>query len=94
MPFEWLEKLVRETEKPEDYAERTLAAYRLGIKAGGSIAGVTIQVAGDCCEEAKKLPPGTIYSPDEVPRLPLPGCPLGRRCRCVYRPVMRFQMRT
>jgi hypothetical protein len=91
MSFEWLTSFHRTAEKPEDYAEKTLAAYRLGMRAGGSIVGVMVQTEADCCGAARALPPGAVYHPDEAPRLPLAGCPLGRRCRCVYRPKMTYQ---
>lgn len=91
MPFDWLKSFHRQTEKPEDYAERTLAAYRLGMKAGGAIVGVRVDVAASCCAAAHQLAPDTVYHPDEAPILPLPGCPLGRRCQCVYRPVMAYE---
>ena len=91
MAFGWLDDFHKEMEKPPDYAERTLAAYRLGMKAGGSIAGVRVQVDEGCCAAAKALPPGTVYHPDEAPQLPLSDCALGNRGRCVYRPVMRFE---
>lgn len=79
-------------EKTDNYAEKTLTAYRLGMKARGSIAGVRIEVEKDCCRLAKELPANTVYHPDDAPRLPLPDCPLGRRCRCVYRPVMSYEI--
>jgi hypothetical protein len=90
MAFEWLASFHRATEKPDNYAEKTLAAYRLGMKAGGSIQGVTVQIEEDCCSAARALPAGAVYHPDEAPHLPLPTCPLGRRCRCVYRPQMTY----
>ena len=40
---------------------------------------------------AQALPEGAVYLPDEAPRLPLPTCPQGRRCPCVYRPVMNYE---
>lgn len=91
MAFHWLDEFIREQPKPPDYAEKTLAAYHLGIKAGGAIRGVRIQVKEDCCEAAKTLPPGQIYTPDQAPHLPLQGCTLGKHCRCTYRPVMTYQ---
>ncbi|MFZ6028835.1 MAG: hypothetical protein ACOYYS_14055 [Chloroflexota bacterium] len=91
MPFDWLKSFHRQTEKPQDYAERTLAAYRLGMKAGGAIAGVRIDVAETCCQAARQLEAGIVYHPDEAPILPLAGCPLGQRCQCVYRPVMDYE---
>lgn len=89
--FRWLNDFHKEMEKPADYAERTLAAYRLGMKAGGSIAGVRIQVDDASCPAAQALPAGVVYHPDDAPRLPLPECALGRHCRCVYRPVMTYE---
>ena len=91
MPFEWLTSFHRSVEKPEDYAEKTLAAYRLGMRAGGSLLGVMVQTEADCCAAAQALPAGAVYHPDEAPRLPLADCPLGRCCRCVYRPKMTYQ---
>lgn len=91
MAFQWLKGFLQGMEKPEDYAEKTLAAYRLGMKAGGSIRGVSIEVGQEACPAAADLPAGAIYHPDDAPRLPLPGCPRGRQCQCVYRPVMTYQ---
>lgn len=93
MSFEWLNKFQQDMEKPENYAEKTLAAYRLGIKAKGSIAGVRIETAENCCRPAQNLPPDSVYHPDDAPHLPLPDCPQGRRCRCIYRPVMAYQQK-
>lgn len=91
MAFAWLDKFQHDIEKDADYATKTLAAYRLGMKAKGSIVGVAINPALRCCEAARSLPLGKVYHPDEAPRLPLPGCPQGSRCGCVYRPVMTYQ---
>ncbi|HET9596755.1 MAG TPA: hypothetical protein VFP65_14295 [Anaeromyxobacteraceae bacterium] len=90
MAFEWLNRFHRETEKDPRYAERTLAAYRLGMKAKGSIVGVRIETAPGCCALAAGLDPGRVHDPATAPRLPLEGCPRGRRCTCVYRPVMSY----
>ena len=91
MSFDWLDKFHHEIEKDPDYAEKTLASYRLGMRAKGSITGVTIQPAKNCCDAARQLPENKIYHPDQAPRLPLPDCPQGRRCGCVYRPMMSYQ---
>src|SRR5579864_6797677 len=91
MSFEWLEKFRHQAPKEADYAEKTLAAYTLGMKARGSILGVMIDSAPDCCEAARQLTPGKLYHPKEAPRLPLPNCPKARQCGCVYRPVMSYQ---
>jgi hypothetical protein len=91
MPFDWLNDFHRQMEKAADYAEKTLAAYRLGIKAKGSIRGVAVCPAAGSCQAAAELPPGAVYHPDEAPRLPLPACPQGNGCQCVYRPVMTYQ---
>src|SRR6266581_2726220 len=91
MGFEWLDKFQHDMEKDPAYAEKTLAAYRLGMRAKGSIVGVTVQPTHECCDAARQLPKGKIYHPDEAPRLPLPDCPQGRRCGCVYRPVMSYE---
>ena len=91
MAFDWLNKFQHHTMKDPDYALKTLAAYRLGMKAKGSIVGVVVEVAPDCCEAARRLLPGHVCHPDQAPLLPLPDCPQGRRCGCVYRPVMTYQ---
>ena len=67
--FDWLNKFHQEMEKDPTYAEKTLAAYRLGMRGKGSIVGVTIQRAENCCDAARQLPAGTIYHPDNAPRL-------------------------
>jgi hypothetical protein len=91
MAFDWLNKFQHYLEKEPDYAVKTLAAYRLGMKAKGSIVGVTVQPAPNCCAAARKLPAGKVYHPDQAPLLPLPDCPQGHRCGCVYRPMMTYQ---
>lgn len=92
MTFEWLKGFQQDQQKPENYAEKTLAAYRLGMKAKGSIAGVSITIDQNGCAACKALIPGAIYAPDDAPHLPLPDCDRGRDCRCVYRPVMTYQI--
>lgn len=92
MAFDWLNKFHKEMEKPEDYAEKTLSQYRLGMKAKGSIAGVAIVPDENGCEASKGLETTAVYHPDTAPHLPLPGCPKGRHCGCVYRPVMTYQI--
>lgn len=91
MPFDWLKDFQKEMEKPPNYAEKTLAAYRLGMKAKGSIRGVRIETDEDGCEASRALPRGTEYLPDDAPVLPLPECTKGGRCRCIYRPVMAYE---
>jgi hypothetical protein len=89
--FDWLNKFHQNMEKDPAYADKTLAAYRLGMRGKGSIAGVVVQPAQDCCEAARQLPQDQIYHPDEAPHLPLPQCTQERCCACVYRPVMSYQ---
>jgi hypothetical protein len=89
--FDWLNKFLQDMEKDPAYAEKTLAAYRLGMRGKGSIIGVTIQRTQDCCDAARQLPEDKIYHPDEAPRLPLSDCSQNRRCTCVYRPVMTYE---
>jgi len=91
MAFDWLNRFQHHLEKEPDYAAKTLAAYRLGMKAKGSILGVVVEPAPNCCEAARRLPAGKVYHPDQAPLLPLPDCPQGRRCGCLYRPVMTYQ---
>ncbi len=91
MAFDWLNKFHQDMEKDPGYAEKTLAAYRLGMRGKGSIAGVIVQPAQNCCQAARQLPQDQIYHPDEAPRLPLPDCNQAHCCACVYRPVMSYQ---
>lgn len=91
MSFDWLNKFQKDMGKSEDYAEKTLAQYRLGMRAKGAIAGVAISIDKDGCAASQTLDPDAIYHPDEAPLLPLPECSKGRQCRCVYRPVMTYQ---
>lgn len=91
MAFDWLSRFHGGMEKEPDYADKTLAAYRLGMRGKGSIVGVRIQKTEGCCAAARELPEDKIYHPDEAPRLPLAECSLGRRCTCVYRPVMTYE---
>lgn len=91
MGFEWLKSFHQSMEKDADYAEKTLAAYRLGMRAKGSIVGVVVEPAPDCCDAVRSLSPGLAYDPDSAPRLPLSDCTRGRHCGCVYRPVMSYQ---
>ena len=92
MLFDWLNSFQQDMEKPSDYAAKTLAAYRLGMKAKGSIAGVSITIDEQGCQACQALEPDAVYHPDDAPLLPLAGCDRGRACRCVYRPVMSYQV--
>jgi hypothetical protein len=91
MAFDWLKKFQHEVEKEPNYAAKTLAAYRMGIRAKGAIRGVTIDPAPSCCNSASRLPRGTVYHPDEAPILPLTDCPEPEKCGCVYRPAMDYE---
>lgn len=91
MPFNWINDFLRDTEKAPNYAEKTLAAYKLGMKAKGSIRGVRIDIDAEGCSACAALDPNAVYDPDEAPRLPLSDCDKGARCRCVYRPVMTYE---
>lgn len=91
MPFDWLKGFHQEIEKAPDYAEKTLAAYRLGMKAKGSIRGVRVEIDPEGCPASRALDPAAEYLPDDAPHLPLPDCTKGGRCRCVYRPVMSYE---
>jgi hypothetical protein len=90
--FDWLNDFQQEMKKPSDYAEKTLAAYRLGMKAKGSIAGVTILVDANGCEACQKLDPNAVYHPDQAPHLPLSQCDRQEQCQCLYRPVMNYPL--
>ena len=90
MPFDWLDKFQKATEKPDDYAEKTLAAYKLGMKAKGSIAGVRIATPPNAC--ATCLETDGLFHPDDAPRLPHQNCTCTSGCQCVYRPVMTYEL--
>lgn len=92
MAFEWLNDFQHEMEKPPNYAEKTLAAYRLGMRAKGSIAGVRIEIDEAGCDACQALDETAVFHPDDAPQLPLPECTKGRRCGCVYRPVMTYEV--
>lgn len=91
MSFNWLKDFHQEMAKRPDYAEKTLAAYRLGMKAKGAIRGVRVEVDADGCPASRTLDPDAEYLPDDAPHLPLPECSKGLNCRCVYRPVMSYE---
>lgn len=93
MSFEWLKGFQQNMEKPEDYAEKTLAAYSLGMRAKGSIAGVSITADPQGCAACKRLDPQMVTHPDETPHLPLPECDRPKSCGCIYRPVMTYQVK-
>jgi hypothetical protein len=92
MSFDWLKGFQQTREKSDDYADKTLAAYHLGMRANGSIAGVRVEADPHGCEACKRLDSTTIFHPDEAPRLPLPNCDRARSCGCVYRPVMTYEL--
>jgi hypothetical protein len=79
--FNWLKQFHRDTKKNPNYAQKTLAAYALGMKSGGSLLGVRILTGEESCQAAQ-----------ELDLLPLSGCTFGRDCRCVYRPVMKYEV--
>ena len=78
--------------KPRDaaYARRALDRYRMGMRSGGAIRGVRIMAGPDSCPHCQAIA-GSVYSLDEAPALPNPGCTSPGGCRCVYRPVMAYQ---
>ena len=91
MPFDWLKGFHQEMEKAPDYAERTLAATGLGMKPKGSMRAVRWGFDPGACPASRALDPAAEHLPDDAPHLPLPDCPKGGRCRCVYRPVMSYE---
>ncbi len=89
--FEWLNRFQHQAEKKPNYADKALASYQLGLKAGGSLAGVLVEPGPGSCQAARELPLGKVYSPGEAPRLPLPRCSRVGRCDCVYHPAMAYE---
>jgi hypothetical protein len=92
MSFEWLNKFQQDMEKSDDYAEKTLAAYKLGMRSKGSIAGVRVVLAPGACAVCGAVEQTAVYHPDDAPRIPLTDCQNGGKCRCVYRPVMTYEI--
>ncbi len=92
MMFEWLDDFQREQKKPANYAEKSLAAYRLGMKARGAIVGVRIERNERACAAILRHGAEEIYHPEEAPHVPLPDCHNPEQCGCVYRPVMRYEI--
>lgn len=92
MKFAWLNAFQQDMDKPDNYAEKVLAQYKMGMKAKGSIAGVRVIVGPDNCAACETISAETIYHPDDAPRLPLDDCLNNGNCRCVYRPVMNYQI--
>lgn len=92
MAFDWLNKFQKEMKKPDNYAEKTLAAYRLGMKAKGSIAGVRVAVDPQGCAACLLLDQTAVFHPDDAPHVPLPDCTKADICGCVYRPVMTYEV--
>ena len=91
MTFEWLNRFLHTQEKSADYAEKTLASYRLGMRAKGSILGVRIEIDSQGCEACRGIDSAELFHPDNAPHLPLPDCSKGDFCQCVYRPVMSYE---
>lgn len=87
-PQTWIHQFARRKPKPANYAEKTLAAYRLGMKAKGAIVGVRVLVSESSCPTCRALA-DQVYTPDTAPHLPHPGCTHPEGCRCAYTPVMR-----
>ncbi|MBK8128980.1 MAG: hypothetical protein IPK53_08560 [bacterium] len=86
-----VEQIPQRDGKAGKLRRKTLAQYRLGMKAKGSIVGVAIVTDAAGCEACKALAETAVYHPDDAPHLPLPDCTKGRKCGCVYRPVMTYQ---
>ncbi|MEM7800011.1 MAG: hypothetical protein AAF633_12535 [Chloroflexota bacterium] len=92
MSFSWLNKFHQTMGKAADYAEKKLAAYKLGMASNGSILGVRIETPNGCCSDAEALEKDVIFYPADAPRFPLTTCSLGDQCPCVYRPVMTYEV--
>ncbi len=91
-PQTWIHQFARHKAKPANYAEKTLTAYRLGMKAKGAIIGVRVLVSEASCPTCCALA-DQVYTPDTAPHLPHAGCTHPEGCRCAYTPVMRSHER-
>jgi len=89
----WISEFVRTRPKSPGYAEKTLAGYRLGIKAGGSIQGVRILIGDDSCPQCR-MHAERIFTPDDAPKLPLSECSHPKGCRCAYTLAMKSRGET
>ena len=92
MSFDWLNKFHNNMQKPDNYAEKTLAAYKLGMRSRGSIAGVRVETTPHSCAASSEIEKTAVFHPADAPRLPLPTCEHGKSCPCVYRPVMTYEV--
>lgn len=79
-------------DKDAGYAEKRLAAYKLGMSSNGSIVGVRVECPAQSCAAAQAQPATVIFYPDDAPRFPLPECTQKETCPCVYRPVMTYEV--
>jgi hypothetical protein len=91
-PQTWIHQFARRKPKPANYADKTLTAYRLGMKAKGAIVGVRVLVSDNSCPTCRAMA-DQVYTPDTAPRLPHTGCTHPDGCRCAYTPVMRSHER-
>lgn len=91
MAFEWLERFQQHSPKDPRYADKALAAYRLGLKGRGAIVGVAVRLGPGCCGAAFEAARASPYPPASAPRVPLAGCDRPGACRCTYRPVMAYE---
>jgi hypothetical protein len=91
-PPTWIHQFARHKPKPANYAEKTLTAYRLGMKAKGAIIGVRVLVSEASCPTCRAMA-DQVYTPDTAPHLPHAGCTHPEGCRCAYTPVMRSHER-
>lgn len=91
MAFEWLERFQQRMERSPGYADKALAAYRLGVKGRGAIVGVAVRPGPGCCGASLEAARASPFPPAQAPRLPLPACDRPGACHCVYRPVMAYE---
>ncbi len=86
----WMRRHIQQT-KARTYAESVLTRYKLGIKAGGAIAGVRILASADGCPACRALA-DCVYDPDSAPMIPIGACTASVGCRCTYAPVMAYEL--
>ena len=87
----WIYQFVRTKPKAPEYAEKALKGYRLGIKAGGTIQGIRVLVGEESCPTCRANAE-RVFTPDDVPILPLAGCTHPDGCRCAYTLAMKSSL--
>ena len=85
----WISQFARARPRAPDYAQKRLAAYRMGMRAGGSIEEIRVLVGEDSCAVCR-VHADRVFTPDDAPILPLADCTHPAGCRCIYTLAMKL----